>query len=429
MPLAIDRLPAVGASGGSLLVNPGGPGASGVDELPTIVGMLNPDVLQHFDVVGFDPPGVGHSDPIVCLDNTALGQYLHVDLSPPDQVGLAGLLAADRQFGAGCLARSRALLSHVSTVDAARDMDLIRQALGQAKLTYLGFSYGTFLGATYAQLFGAKVRAMVLDGAIDPSLGVLAQSRAQAASFDSQFRQLAATCAADPSCPWHGAPAGGGNALTVAFAALLNRVRHQPIPVGNRSVGPSELLYGTAAGLYSTGSWPVIEQALADAEGGDGTVMLATFDSYVQRSASGTYSNSVEAQAAVNCLDDPAPSQAAIIAAGPSFASAAPVFGLSVLYGELQCALWPVPATASPHVITAPQAPTIVVVGSTGDPATPYAGAQKLAAALTKGLLLTRDGGGHTGYGASSCIRQAVDQYLISLAAPAPVTTCPSDPG
>ncbi|MGI8751905.1 MAG: alpha/beta hydrolase [Acidimicrobiales bacterium] len=431
LPLALDRRPASGVSAGSLLVNPGGPGASGVDDLPTIVGMLDPDLTSHFDIVGFDPPGVGHSDPVTCLDNTAFGQYLHLDPSPPGPAGLASILTADRKFAAGCAARSHAVLGQVSTIDAARDMDLIRRALGEPKLNYLGFSYGTLLGATYAQLFGAHVRAMVLDGAIDPSQGVLAQIKDQAASFDSQFRQLAATCAASPSCPWHGAPGGvvgsGGSGLVAAFGSLLDLVRQHPIPVGDRSVGPSELLYGTAAGLYSTQSWPLIEEALADAENGDGTLMLAAFDSYVERSPSGIYSNSLEAQAAVNCLDDPSPTTAALAAAVPAFEAAAPVFGLPVLYGELQCAVWPVPATSAPHVITAPQAPTIVVVGSTGDPATPYPGAQRLARELTHGLLLTRDGGGHTGYGASSCIRQAVDQYLISLAPPVPATTCPSD--
>lgn len=433
LPLAIDRRPASGPSAGSLLVNPGGPGASGVDDLPTIVAMLSPALTGHFDIVGFDPPGVGHSDPVTCLSNAAFGQYLHLDPSPPGPAGLAGIVAADRQFAAGCAAHSGAVLGQVSTVDAARDMDLIRQALGEAKLTYLGFSYGTLLGATYAQLFGTHVRALVLDGAIDPSQGVLAQAQAQAASFDAQFRQLAAACAGQPSCPWHGGPGGdvggGGSGLVAAFEALVVQARQRPIPVGDRTVGPSELFYGTAAGLYSTQSWPLIEQALADAENGDGTLMLAAFDSYVQRSPSGTYSNSLEAEAAVNCLDDPAPTTAAISAAVPAFEAAAPVFGLSVLYGELQCSVWPVPATSAPHSITASQAPTIVVVGSTGDPATPYAAAQRLAGELTHGVLLTRNGGGHTGYGASSCIRLAVDQYLISLVPPAPATTCPSDSG
>ena len=431
LPLAIDRRPASGVSAGSLLVNPGGPGASGVDELPTIVGMVTPDLLSHFDIVGFDPPGVAHSAPVTCLSNAAFGQYLHLDPSPPGPAGLASILTADRQFAAGCAARSGAVLGQVSTVDAARDMDLIRQALGEAKLNYLGFSYGTLLGSTYAQLFGSHVRAMVLDGAIDPSQGVLAQLQAQATSFDSQFRQLAAACAGEPTCAWHGAPGaapgGGGSGLLAAFAALVEQVRQHPIPVGERSVGPSELLYGTAAGLYSTQSWPLIEDALANAENGDGTLILAAFDSYVQRSPSGTYSNSLEAQAAVNCLDDPAPTTAAITAAVPGFEAAAPVFGLSVLYGELQCSVWPLPATSGPHPIAAPQAPTIVVVGSTGDPATPYAGARRLARELNHGVLLTRTGGGHTGYGASSCIRQAVDQYLISLTPPAPNATCPSD--
>jgi pimeloyl-ACP methyl ester carboxylesterase len=395
---------------------------SAVDALPQLVGMLGPTVKADFDVVAFDPPGVGHSSPITCLDNTALGQYLHADPAPPGPAAISEVLAPDQQLATACKAHSGAILGHVSTADAARDMDLVRQALGEPKVNYLGFSYGTLLGATYADLFGSHIRAMVLDGAIDPSQAALPFLGAQAAALDAQFRRFAAACQAAAGCPWR----PGGDPVA-AFLNLVARVRQHPIPVGDRTVGPSELLYGTIAGLYSTQSWPLINQALADAENGDGVLILSAFDQYVERSPDGTYSNTFEAESAVNCLDGPAPSLSAIAAAEPRFAGADPVFGTLVLYGELACSVWPVPPTSSPHRVTAPTAPPIVVIGSTGDPVTPYADAQSLASQLAHGVLLTRVGDGHTGYGASACVRTAADAYLTALTVPPAGTSCPSD--
>ncbi|MDQ2727493.1 MAG: alpha/beta hydrolase [Actinomycetota bacterium] len=399
-----------------------------MDALPQLVSMLSPTVTSDFDVVAFDPPGVGHSAPITCLDNAALGQYLHTDPAPAGPGAINEVVGADRQLGSACEARSGAVLGHVSTADAARDMDRVRQALGQQKLNYLGFSYGTSLGASYAELFGPRIRAMVLDGAIDPSQAALPFLQAQAAALDAQFRRFAAACEASAACPWRGGGGPGGDLVT-AFESLLARVRQHPIPVGDRTVGPSELLYGTIAGLYSTQSWPVIDQALADAERGNGTLMLAAFDQYVERSPTGTYANTFEAESAVNCLDGPAPSVDGIAAAEPGFAHADPVFGPLVLLGELSCSVWPVAPTSGPHRITAPAAPPIVVIGSTGDPVTPYAGAQSLASQLTHGILLTRVGDGHTGYGASACVRNAADAYLADLRLPPAGTSCPSDGG
>lgn len=426
--LALARHPAPRTSRGALLVNPGGPGVSAVDALPHLLDMLGPTVKSDFDVVAFDPPGVGHSAPITCLGNAALGQYLHSDPAPPGPAAINEIVGADRHLGSACQIHSGAILSHVSTADAARDMDLVRGALGQQKLNYLGFSYGTSLGAAYAELFGANVRAMVLDGAIDPSQAALPILAAQAAALDAQFRRFASACEASASCPWR-AGGGPGGDLVAAFEDLLSRVRHHPIPVGDRTVGPSELLYGTIAGLYSTQSWPVIDQALADAEAGNGTLMLGAFDQYVERSPNGTYANTFEAESAVNCLDGPAPSVDGIAAGGPGFVRSAPVFGTLVLYGELSCSVWPVPAMSSPHRITAPEAPPIVVIGSTGDPVTPYSAAWSLAAQLTHGVLLTRVGDGHTGYGASSCVQAAADAYLRDLRVPPAGTSCPSDGG
>lgn len=421
--LALDRHRATGKRIGSLLVNPGGPGVSGVDALPGIVGFLSPTLLADFDIVGFDPPGVGASDPVTCLSSTALQTYLDLDPAPTSASGVQALIAGDRVFAQGCEAHSRAILPYTSTVAAARDMDRIRAAVGDPKLNYLGFSYGTFLGATYAQLYPTNVRAMVLDGALDPKLSPVAVIDQQSVAIDGELRGLEASCQASGSCPWK----AKGMSLAAAFAKLTAKVRAHPIPVGGRRVGPAELLYGTAAGLYSTSTWSFLESALAQLTAGRGSEMLELFDSYTGRAANGTYDNSTEAETAVNCLDAPAPSIAQIEADAPAAARAAPVFGVLDLYSELSCSVWPVPATGSVHAISARGAPPIVVVGSTGDPVTPYAWARHLASQLDRGVLLTRRGDGHTGYAASACVRRDVDAYFVALHPPKPGTVCNSD--
>ena len=422
--MAIDRLPATGQKIGSLLVNPGGPGASGVDSLPILVAAMPADLLARFDVVGFDPPGVGRTAPIVCLDSAGLQSYYHVDPEPTTPDGLNALLNADRSFASGCQARSGDELPYVSTADAARDMDVLRRDLGDAKLSYLGFSYGTFLGATYAELFPKNVRAMVLDGAEDPALSVVDELNQQAAGLDNQLQKFFAWCAARSSCQWK--PAGDP---TAAFEALLAKVKatHLPARKTTRTVGPSELIYGTAVTLYSTTTWSDLGLALGAAAHGDGTYLLELFDAYTGRNADGSYDNLFEANAAINCLDQPAPSLPAIQSAQPKAEAAAPVFGLQNLLSELTCSVWPVPATGRGGPIHAAGSAPIVVVGSTGDPITPYQWAQGLAAELENGVLLTRVGDGHTAYRSSSCIRSAVDAYLIGLTVPPRGTRCASD--
>jgi pimeloyl-ACP methyl ester carboxylesterase len=421
--MAIDRHRATGQKIGSLLVNPGGPGASGVDALPGLVAEMPADLLAHFDIVGFDPPGVGRTAPITCLDSTGLAQYFHSDPAPVTASGFDALVTEDRVFAAGCESQSGAELPYVSTVDAARDMDVLRAALGDSELTYLGFSYGTLLGATYAGLFPTHVRAMVLDGALDPALPVITELDQQSAGLEAQLEQYFASCVHSSSCSWKPGPDP-----TAAFQALLARVRSHPLPVAgtSRTVGPSELLYGTAVTLYSTTTWDDLSLALAQASQGNGTDFLTLFDAYTGRSAKGSYSNLFEANAAVNCLDAPAPTLSQLQAAAPAAQAAAPIFGLQNLYSESGCSVWPVPATGQVAAIRAAGSPKIVVVGSTGDPITPYGWARALASQLDNGVLLTRVGDGHTGYEASSCIRSDVDRYLIDLTAPPPGTSCPS---
>jgi pimeloyl-ACP methyl ester carboxylesterase len=422
--MAIDRHPATGPKIGSLLINPGGPGASGVDALAELVPRMPADLLAAFDVVGFDPPGVARTAPITCLDSPDLSHYFHVDPAPVTPAGFEAAVAADRSFAAGCEAHSGAELPYVSTADAARDMDVLRAALGDSKLSYLGLSYGTLLGATYAGLFPTHVRAMVLDGALDPALPTITQLDEQSVSLEGQLQQFFAACVPQPSCPWK--PVGNP---TAAYEALIAKVRANPLPARgtSRTVGPSELLYGTAVTLYSTSTWNDLADALQVASAGDGTGFLELFDSYTGRAPNGTYNNLFEANAAVNCLDAPAPSLATLTEAAPAAAAAAPIFGVLNLYSEAGCSVWPVPATGRIGPILAAGSPPIVVVGSTGDPVTPYTWAQSLSRELADGVLLTRVGDGHTAYLNSSCIRTHVDHYLISLAPPPAGTRCNSD--
>ncbi len=425
--MAIDRHRATGSASqriGSLLVNPGGPGESGVDALPGIVSGMPNDVLEHFDVVGFDPPGVGRTAPITCLDSAGLAQYFDENPAPTTTAGFDALVAEARTFGTGCEKQSGAELPYVSTVDAAMDMDLLRQALGDQKLTYFGLSYGTFLGATYAQLYPTHVRAMVLDGALDPSVPVLTQIDEQSAGLERQLRQFISVCTSDRACPWKPGPDPEGS-----LEALLARSQTSRLPAHgtSRTVGPAEVLYGTLWPLYFTSTWPALENTLAAASSGDGTDLLEEFDSYTGRNPDGSYSNIFEANAAVNCLDQPTPTIAQIQAAVPAAEAASPFFGVADLYGEIECSMWPVPATGRIGPVHAVGSPPIVVVGSTGDPITLYSWAESLAAQLQHGVLLTRVGAGHTAYFASSCIRSHVDSYLITGAPPAPGIRCASD--
>lgn len=423
--MALDRRPATGTRIGSLFVNPGGPGVSGVDFLPSAVSLMSKSpLLSHFDIVGFDPPGVGRTAPIRCLDPSGLLQWFHVDPDPPTSAGLQAAIAEDRVFASGCSQRSGAELPYVSTVDAAMDLDAIRADVGDAKLSYLGFSYGTFLGATYADLYPTRIRAMVLDGALDPSLTVLAGLRTQAVAIDAEMKEIFSQCTASASCPWK-----PGSDPRQSFLSLMDRLRSSPVPVPGtgQTVGPAELLYGTGQAVYSPTLWPFLYKALASLTAGNGLEMLELFDTYVGRQPNGTFSNEFEANTAINCLDAPSPSIQAIEAAAPAAEQAAPIWGAPDIYSELNCAVWPVAATGRPHQIHAPGSPPIVVVGSTGDPATPYSEAVALASQLQHGVLVTRVGFGHTGYPFSSCVRSAVDSYLVDLTVPAPGTRCASD--
>lgn len=425
IPIALDRRVATDGARGSILLDPGGPGVSGVDFLAEAWPYIPPDLTRHWTLVGFDPRGVARSDPVTCGTPSQLEAELTADPAPTTAAGFDSLVAVDRRFAAGCEARSGRLLPYVGTIDAARDMDRIREALGERRLTYLGFSYGTLLGAAYAELYPHEIRAMVLDGAIDPAIGPITSDEQQAAGLQQQLDAFFASCRSS-GCGWH--PHGSPRA---AFEALLAGVRRRAVAVAgsDQSVGPAALLYGVASALYSQSSWPSLGRALTALGGGDGGPILKMFDTYVGRRSNGTFANTDEAETAIDCATTPAPSLAAIRAAAPGAKAASPAFGLLDLYSEAGCSVWPVKATGPAGPVHAPGSPTILVVGATHDPVTPYAWAKGLAAQLPHGVLLTRDGGGHTSYFQSSCVEAAVDRYLATTVAPRAGTVCPTGGG
>ena len=432
--LPVIRLPAKDPAQrvGDLVINPGGPGGSGVQYALGARSEFPSAVLARFDVVGFDPRGVGGSEPAVsCLTGPELDTYLSTDDMPDNAAQLATVVRQGKFFASRCEQKARALLPYVGTRNAARDLDVLRAALGQSRLTYLGKSYGTYLGTWYAQLFPHRVRALVLDGAVDPDTTALQADITQAEGFQAAFRSFTAWCLAAlrlPLRPWRLRPrggCGGGKARSPdrsgQFSSAVQPARHRP---GGRAA--PLLLNGVASALYSKQGWPILKTGLANAFRGDGTVLVQLANLLLERNPDGTYANLVNANTAISCVDRPWPRSLAPWRAAASAAErAAPLFGPSIVWGNLPCAYWPVPP-APPVTIKAAGAPPILVVGTTRDPATPYRWAQALASDLSSGVLLGWNGDGHTAYGeGSACVDTIVNRYLISLKVPRSGTVCP----
>ncbi|MBM9620231.1 alpha/beta hydrolase [Streptomyces zhihengii] len=420
--LAVARKKATGPGErlGSLLVNPGGPGGSAVGYLQAYAGIGYPaPVRAQYDMVAVDPRGVARSEPVECLTGPEMDRFTQVDQTPDDSAETSKLTTAFKGFAAGCEKRSGEVLPHVSTVEAARDMDILRAVLGDEKLNYVGASYGTFLGATYAELFPDRTGRLVLDGAMDPSLPARTMNRDQTAGFETAFQSFAADCVEQADCPLGTTSAADAGKRLKAFFAQLDA---KPVPTGeSRALGESLATTGVIAAMYDEGAWPQLRSALGAAQKGDGAPLLAMADSYYEREADGSYANLMFANAAVNCLDLPPAFDSAeeVRAAVPEFEKASPVFGKGFAYASLNCSYWPQEATGKPHRIEAKGAAPIVVVGTTRDPATPYKWAEALAGQLESGRLLTYDGDGHTAYGrGSDCIDTAINTYLLEGTAP-----------
>jgi pimeloyl-ACP methyl ester carboxylesterase len=425
---------------GSIVLNPGGPGGSGIDFARQARSALSAAVLARFDVVGFDPRGVGGSLPAIrCMSGPQLDTYLGTNDDPASPAEMSAVISESKFFAQACARAAGPLLAHVGTAEAARDMDVLRAALGDAKLTYLGKSYGTYLGTYYAQLFPHNVRALVLDGAIDPADTAIDQNIVQAEGFEVAFRSFAADCVRRTGCPLGSAGTGsastgsGGDAAAVTAAVarletLLNRADRTPLAndLGDgRPANQALLTTGVLAALYNKAYWPYLRQGLEDALAGDGTVLIQLADALMERNGNGTYSNLAESNMAINCVDRPWPrTLSAWQAAARTAQRDAPQFGEAIMWGSLPCAYWPVRGAPVP-AMRAAGAPPILVVGTTRDPATPYRWAQALARDLSTGVLLGWNGDGHTAYKmGSSCVDPIVDRYLIDGAVPGNGTVC-----
>jgi pimeloyl-ACP methyl ester carboxylesterase len=422
--ISLIRLPAAEPDEriGSLVMNPGGPGGSGVEFVRQGADLFSDDLRDRFDLVGFDPRGVNFSSRVRCLDT--LDGHFTIDPSPDDVAELDRLVGEAEAFARACQDRNDSALPHLSTNRVVDDLDRIRQALGDDGLTYLGFSYGSLIGALYADRYPDRIRAMVLDGAIDPALDHAAFRGGQAQAFEAALGRLFASCAARTSCLFH-----EGGKPEAAFDRLMAQIDASPLPVlrgsDRRTVGPGLAHGAVLSALYSEAGWRALEAGLALAKAGDGTILLQMSDPFRGRKPNGTYSNLFDAYTANTCLDFPVPRDVAgFTALGESLAEQAPHFAEFIGYNDLACLFWPVAAERVPGPVRAAGAPPIVVVGSTGDTATPYIWAEALADELASGVLLTREGEGHTGYGFSACIRGAVDAYLLDLTVPDDGKTC-----
>ncbi|MGZ6967274.1 MAG: alpha/beta hydrolase [Acidimicrobiia bacterium] len=406
---------------GSLVINPGGPGEAGTQLLGRDLGALTPGIRQRFDVVEMDPRGVGNSGGLRCNDGGAnaggAGTGAKVDPIPTTPEARAALINADRGYAQACAQHAGALLAHMGTTDVARDLEQLRKALGDEKLTFLGMSYGTLLGATYADLFPTHLRALVLDGVIDPAMPTFELWMAQAVGFQQQLDAFFASCAG--GCAWR-----PGIPLPDALDRLTQRIRTQPLNGGGGSVvGVSELYTALFSRLYSRSRWSSLAAALGAAERGDGGPLLSITRSYLGETPGSTINS--DASNAINCLDHPVETNLdSYDALAAQAATRARHFGPYLAWAGVMCATWKAPPTREPHPVTAPGAPPTLVIGTTSDPATPYPWAQSVASALQQGVLLTRQGTGHVALLSSSCVRRVVETYLVNVAPPAPGAVC-----
>ncbi len=412
---------------GSLLVNPGGPGEPGSVVAARAPAYFREALLRHFDIVGFDPRGTGQSAPVDCLSDSDLDTYVAADPEPATPEEVRSIVRLTRELGQGCAELSGALASHVSTRETVRDMDVLRAVLGERVISYFGFSYGTELGATYAELFPVRVGRFVLDGAVDQTAGPREDALVQAEGFETALRSYVANCLDVTDSCFLGDSVEEG---VQRIRGLLDQADEQPLTTtSGRPLTAGLALYGIVAPLYSRDTWILLSQALRSAFEGDGSALMLLADSYTARSSDGTYAkNSMEAFPAISCLDDPGgmkPSQ--VPAEYPAFERASPTFGRVFAWGLTACRGWPPARGLDPEPLTidAAGAPPIVVVGTTRDPATPFEWAQAMVSQLDSGVLIQRDGDGHTGYNSGNeCVDEAVESYLVEGTVPRDGLAC-----
>ena len=404
---------------GSMMVNPGGPGFGGSSLADDAEYYFSQDLIDHFDIIAWDPRGTGESTPAVDCVNT-FDEYFALDSPPETPDEKQALIDASQAFNDKCGENSGTILPYISTKASAQDINSLRLALGEEKISYFGFSYGSELGTTWATMFPETVRAIVVDGAVDPNASSTEEGMNQAKGFEGQLSTFLKQCSAKSTCEFH----NGGNA-EAAFDKLVVDIDAKPLEVSKERTPVTQgvLFTAVAQAMYSDYYWPQLSEALSAAQKGDGKGILQLYDDYYQRKEDGTYGNELEAFLAISCLDDPGASSVEDVDSHiEEFIAAAPRLGGNFAYGY-SCALWPV-KQAPKVTITGNGAGPIVVVGTTGDAATPLDSTRKMAKGLEQGILIVVDANQHTGYGANNCVVKAVDDYLIKLTVPANETTC-----
>ncbi|MEY3581579.1 MAG: hypothetical protein RLZ02_532 [Actinomycetota bacterium] len=404
---------------GSMMVNPGGPGFGGSSLADDAQYYFSQDLIDRFDIIAWDPRGTGESTPAVnCVDT--FDEYFGLDSPPETPEEKQALIDASQAFNDKCAENSGTILPYISTKASAQDINSLRLALGEEKVSYFGFSYGSELGTTWATMFPETVRAIVVDGAVDPNASSVQEGMNQAKGFEGQLATFLKQCSEKTTCEFH----NNGDA-EAAFDKLVLDIDSKPLDVSKdrTAVTQGVLFTAVAQAMYSDYYWPQLSEALSAAQNGDGKGILQLYDDYYQRKDDGTYGNELEAFLAISCLDDPgATSTDEVDSHIEDFIAAAPRLGGNFAYGY-SCALWPVKQAAK-VTITGKGAGPIVVVGTTGDAATPLDSTRKMAQGLEQGILIVVDANQHTGYGANNCVVKAVDDYLIKLSVPTNELTC-----
>jgi pimeloyl-ACP methyl ester carboxylesterase len=383
---------------GSLITNPGGPGGSGMEYLPTLAGRIgNGELAQRFDLIGFDPRGVGASTPAIHCQTSAERDAERAEpwLDPSSPAAAAHKKDQAKGFAAKCASRTgRDVLAHMGTREVVRDLDILRTALGDNQLTYLGYSYGTSIGTGYAEAFPTHVRALVLDGAINPAETGKRRATNQGNGFKGAFNAFAVDCATHADCPLGTDP----KAAEKRFNTLIAPLATHPAPTrdGRRTLSYRDALTAKNHALYNPRLWAPLRTGLTKLATGDGTILLKLADIHEGRAEDGSYSGGHDAFRAISCVDG--------------------------LFG--QCRFWPVPPTGRPHHPTATGLPTVLIISTTADPATPYKSGVNLANEL-HGRLLTAEGTQHTvALKGTRCVDDAVTHYLVDRMLPAPGTRC-----
>ena len=415
---------------GAIVVNPGGPGGSGVDYAYNADYIFSPDITDVYDVVGFDPRGVAMSEPISCFTPEEIDENMASDSKPDNEAEIAATLEDSQSFAEKC-AEKTDYLEHFTTSETARDMDILRVALGEKKLNYVGKSYGTYLGTLYADIFPNNVGRFVLDGAVDPNIPMKDQSLAQAIGFDGALKAFVKDCATQSDCPFTGTPAQAQATIiaTLQAAATAPLPQRDPSDGDDRVITESIVLIGMASSLYDdVDGWPKLRQAFTESAQNYGDTFLQLADEYSGRNPDGTFmSNDFDSGAVIDCLDwQERRTIDQYKAEAKEFAAKAPVFGPYIAFAGVHCQFLPKPSTQrAPNTLTTIKTAPIIVIGTIRDPATPYAWSVSLAKIFTGSRLISLNADGHTGHGrGSACVDDAVDEYLLTGRLPTANLSC-----